>query len=219
MLLQILVGLLAIALGAVFLIVGYRAFLILLPIGGFVAGFILGAELMATILNQGFLATLAGWIVGIIVGLFVALISYFVFSFGVIILSATFGLALGAGIVTALDIDSGLIMAIAVIGGAVLGIGLAIFLDIKKYLVIAVTAFGGAAAAVAGLLLVFNRFSLEDFQSGSLIIQDVVASSLFWVFIWAALGIAGIVLQVTTTRGFMIESEMGYIGRPEDVPG
>jgi hypothetical protein len=219
MFLQILIGLLAIVLGAVFLLIGYRAFLALLPVGGFVAGFILGAELMATVLNQGFLATLTGWIVGIVAGIFVALISYFVFSFGVIFLSAFFGLALGAGIVTALNIDSGLISAIAVTGGAVLGIGLAIFLDIKKYLVIAITAFGGAAAAVTGLLLVFNRFSLEDFQSGSLIVRDVVTSSFFWVLIWIALGVAGIVIQVITTRGFMIESEMGYIGRPDDVPG
>ena len=60
MLLQLLVGLLAISLGALFLFLGYRAFLILLPIGGFVAGFILGAELVATILDQGFLATLTG---------------------------------------------------------------------------------------------------------------------------------------------------------------
>jgi len=219
MFLQILVGLLAIVLGVVFIVIGYRAFLTLLPIGGFVAGFILGADLMAMVLNQGFLATLTGWIVGAIVGIFVALISYFVFSFGVIFLSATFGLALGAGIVTALEIDSGLLTAIVVIGGAVIGIGLAIFLDIKKYLVITITAFGGAAAAVAGLLLVFNRYSLEEFQSGSLVLQDVVTSSFFWIVIWIALGVAGIGLQVMTTKGFMIDSEMGYIGRPDDVPG
>lgn len=219
MFLQILVGLLALSLGVLFLFIGYRAFLILLPVGGFVAGFILGAELIASLLDQGFLATLTGWIVGIVAGLIIALISYFIFSFGVIILSATFGLLLGAGIVTALSVDSGLISAAAVIGGAVIGIVLAIILDIKKYLVIFVTAFGGAVAAVTGLMLVLNRIGLEELQSGSNLIQDIVNNSFFWILIWIAFGVLGIAVQVRTTEGFMISSELGYIGRPEDVPG
>ncbi len=219
MLLQIFIGLVAILLGVIFLVWGYKAFLILLPIAGFIAGFILGAELIASLLGEGFLSTLTGWIVGVLVGIGLALLSYFIYSFGIAILAGVIGLGLGAGLVTALEIDSSLIRAVVPLAGAIIGIGLAIFLDIKKYLIIFLTALSGATASVTGLILVLNQASLEEFGSGTGLIQEIVNNSFLWIIIWIALIIFGIAIQAQLTRGFMIDSDLGYIGRLKDVPG
>ena len=218
MLLQIIIGLLAMLVGVVFLIWGYKAFLFLLPIAGFIAGFILGAELIANLLGEGFLSTLTGWIAGAIVGVVVAMLSYFIYSFGIALLAAVIGLGLGAGIVVALEIDSSLMRALLPFVGAIIGIGLAIFLDIKKYLIIFLTALGGATAWVTGLLLVFNQVNIEDFHSGTDVVQDLVNNSFIWIIVWIGIMILGIAIQVQLTRGFMIDSDLGYIGRLKDVP-
>jgi hypothetical protein len=218
MLVQIFIGLIAMLLGVVFLVWGYKAFLILLPIAGFIAGFILGAELIASLLGEGFLSTLTGWIVGLLVGIGLALLSYFIYSFGIAILAGVIGLGLGAGLVTAMEVDSSLIRAVVPLAGAFIGIGLAIFLDIKKYLIIFLTVLSGATASVTGVMLVLNQASLEEFGSGTDLIQELVNNSFLWIIIWIALIIFGIAIQAQLTRGFMIDSDLGYIGRLKDVP-
>ena len=219
MLLQIFIGLIAMLLGVVFLVWGYKAFLILLPIAGFIAGFIMGAELVATLLSEGFLSTLTGWIVGALAGIGLALLSYFIYSFGIALLAGVIGLGLGAFLVTAVEVDSSLLRAVVPLAGAIIGIGLAIILDIKKYLIIFLTAWSGATASVTGLMLVLNQASLEEFGPGTDLIQELVDNSFLWIIIWIGLIIFGIAIQAQLTRGFMIDSDLGYIGRLKDVPG
>jgi hypothetical protein len=209
MLLQIIIGLSAMLLGVVFLVWGYKAFLILLPIAGFIAGFIMGAEAIASLLGEGFLSTLNGWLVGTLAGIVLALLSYFIFSFGITLLAGVIGLGLGAGLVTALEIDSSQIRAAVPLAGAVIGIGLAIILDIKKYLIIFLTAWSGATAFVMGLMLVLNQASLEEFGSGNDFIQEILNNSFLWIVIWIAIIIFGFATQAQLTRGFMIDSDLG----------
>ena len=60
----LLIGLLAIAIGMAFAFYGFRVFLILLPIWGFFAGFLLGANGVSYILggaDAGAFATVTGW--------------------------------------------------------------------------------------------------------------------------------------------------------------
>ena len=57
----LLIGLLAIAIGAAFAFYGFRVFLILLPIWGFFAGFLLGAGVMDSLFpDAGFLVEVSG---------------------------------------------------------------------------------------------------------------------------------------------------------------
>ena len=72
----LLVGIVAIAIGAAMMLLGYRLALILLPIWGFFAGFIFGAQVLQEFFGDGFLATTASWVVGVVVGLLFAVLSY-----------------------------------------------------------------------------------------------------------------------------------------------
>ena len=90
----LLVGLLALAIGLAFAFYGFKLFLILLPIWGFFAGFLIGAELISSLLggaDAGFLATVTGWVVGFILGLVFAVLSYLYYWVAVILLGGFLG--------------------------------------------------------------------------------------------------------------------------------
>jgi hypothetical protein len=210
MLTAIIIGLLIILIGAIFCLFGYRLFIYLLPVWGFVAGFLMGAQGVATIIGEGFLATLTGWTIGVLLGLFMALISYFLFEFAIYLFATTFGLAVGAGFMYALGIESGLLVAIAALVGAIVLIVLVAFLDVKKWLIVALTAFGGATAILAGILTILGKVSLTGIQAGANPVSSTVEDSLLWVVVWLGVGVAGIVFQARTTKDFFIDEGYTY---------
>lgn len=55
---------------------GYRLFLFLLPIWGFVFGFVFGAQSLQALLGESFLVSVTSWIVGFVVGALFAILSY-----------------------------------------------------------------------------------------------------------------------------------------------
>ena len=112
------VSILALIIGALALLAGYRLFLLLLPIWGFFAGFALGAQATVMLFGGGFLATVTGWIIGFVVGIIFALLSYLIYIVGVALLSAAFGYFLGAGLML-LFLDPGLIVTLVGLAGAV----------------------------------------------------------------------------------------------------
>ena len=84
-------GTIALLFGALVAFGGYRLFLVLLPIWGFFAGFILGAQAVHFLLNVGLFATVTGWVVGFFVGLIFAVLSYLFYFVAVGIVSFSFG--------------------------------------------------------------------------------------------------------------------------------
>ena len=127
----LLVGLLALAIGLAFAFYGFKLFLILLPIWGFFAGFLIGANLIASLLggaDAGFLATVTGWVVGFILGLVFAVLSYLYYWVAVILLGGFLGYELTYGVLDWLNIfpenEPGLIAFIlALIVGAIFAVG------------------------------------------------------------------------------------------------
>jgi hypothetical protein len=95
--------------GAAVAFAGYRLFLFLLPVWGFVAGFLLGAQTLQALFGTGFLSEVSSWVFGLIVGLLFAVLSYLFYIVAVAVLAGTFGYALGVGLMGALGIDFGLI--------------------------------------------------------------------------------------------------------------
>jgi len=110
----LLVGIIAIALGAAIMLLGYRLALILLPIWGFFAGFLLGAQLLQEFFGDGFLATTASWVVGVVLGLLFAVLSYLFWYVAVVILFASIGYWLGYGFMELLGFQEGGILAVGV---------------------------------------------------------------------------------------------------------
>ena len=74
---DVLFGLLAIAAGALFCFAGFLAFRLVIPLWGAFVGFALGAGILATAGDEGFLRTGLSWLVGLAVALVFALLAYF----------------------------------------------------------------------------------------------------------------------------------------------
>ena len=100
-------GLIALGIGLLFAFYGYRLFLILLPIWGFFAGFVLGAGAMTALFGEGFLVTVTSWVAGLIVGVLFAVLSYLYYWFAVVFVGAWLGYTAGIGLMTLLGIGDG----------------------------------------------------------------------------------------------------------------
>jgi hypothetical protein len=208
MLATVTLALFAVLLGVAFCFAGYRFFLVMLPIWGFFGGFWIGAYTVSLILGGGFLATTTGLVVGFVVGIIGAVLSYLFYLVGVAIIAASFGGALGSGVMGALGFDPGLIMAIVTIVSGLIAAGLTLLLNLQKYVIIILTAVAGAVLIVLAGMLVFGQVSIADLQTGGNFIQPIFQGSWFWGVVWLVLAIAGAILQIRANRTYAFTREM-----------
>ncbi|MGC4066820.1 MAG: hypothetical protein QM784_19725 [Polyangiaceae bacterium] len=82
---DVVLGLLAIIVGALFCFQGYLALRLIIPIWGALAGFSVGAGFVAEITGDGFLSTGVSWIVGIAVALLFAVVAYLYYAVSVVV--------------------------------------------------------------------------------------------------------------------------------------
>ena len=210
MLSVIFAGLFALLIGAFFCFMGYRVFLALLPVWGFFAGFWLGAEGVALLFGTGFLATTTGIITGIITGLILAVLSYFFYFAGVIIIAAIVGYALGSGLMVAIGFDPGLISALVGIVTAVIVMGVTLLFNLQKIVIIILTALGGANAILLGILLFLGRVSLDSISTARDAIGPVLQDSWFWALAWLVVAAFGIYTQIRYHRTYEFD-ETQYV--------
>ncbi len=204
----ILVALFALVIGALFLMWGYRVFLVMLPIWGFFAGFWVGAQTIGLLLGGGFLATTTGWVVGFIVGLLFALFSYLFYMFGVALVAGAVGFALVTGFMALFGMEGGfLVFMLGLVGGFIAAI-LTIALNLQKYVIIALTAVGGANAVLLSFLLLFGQVSIDDLSGAGNSIRPILQDSWFWGLAWLALAIVGFIFQIRTNRNFWFGKEV-----------
>lgn len=203
----VLAVLFAAILGAMFLLWGYRVFLVMLPVWGFFAGFWLGAAGISLFLGQGFLATVSGWVVGFILGVIGALASYMFYGLAVGLIGALVGAAITSAIMGALGLDSGFIVAIIALGAAAIAAVLTLKFNLQKYVVILLASLAGADLAMLAGLLLFGLVSLSDLQGGGNLLAPIFDVSWLAVLVWLALTIAGIVYQLRSNREFTFEKD------------
>lgn len=204
----ILIALFALVIGALFLMWGYRVFLVMLPIWGFFAGFWVGAQTIGLLLGGGFLATTTGWVVGFIVGLLFALFSYLFYMFGVALVAGAVGFALVTGFMALFGMDGGfLVFMLGLVGGIIAAI-LTISLNLQKYVIIALTAVGGSNAVLLSALLLFGQVSIDDLSGAGNSIRPILQDSWFWGLVWLALAIVGFIFQIRTNRNFWFGKEV-----------
>ena len=186
----ILVGLLAIVIGAAWAFYGLKLFTILLPIWAFFFGLVTGGQWAAEVFGEGFFATVLSWGIGIIFGLVLAAISYFWYYAAIVILGGAVGYSLGVGFFEFLGFGTGVIaLVVGLILGALFAIG-TFLLGVPVLLVMIFSAFSGAAAVVNGALILFGQIKLEDIGAGifgSLLNQGVVGTVAFILIGGAAL--------------------------------
>lgn len=196
-------AILALIIGVLALVAGYRLFLLLLPIWGFFAGFAMGAHATALLFGLGFLATVTSWIIGLVVGLIFAVLSYLIYTVGVALLSAAFGYFLGAGLML-LFLDPGLIVTLVGLAGAVVMAFVVLAFNIQKPVLELITSFGGATAVLTGILLLFGRITFESLGENP--VRLVIEDSIFWLIVWLILGFVGFAIQIASNRTYVIEA-------------
>lgn len=202
----LLVGLFAVAIGLAFAFYGFRVFLILLPIWGFFAGFLLGANGTMALLggaDPGALATVSGWVVGFLLGLVFAVLSYLYYWVAVILLGGALGYQLTIGLLQWIGFEAEGFIAfiLAIIVGAVFAVGF-FLLRMPAVLVIVASAISGAGAAVAGVVVGLGLIPKEElntvFDAGIFGVYAIDDLSIIWIIAAIVLAFAGAIYQTRT---------------------
>ena len=201
----LLLGIFALALGAAVCFAGYKFFLFLLPVFGFVAGFWLGSALVAELFGSGFLSEVTGWIIGIVAGVILAIGSYFFWYVAIVLLAGAVGAWLGGGVMAAIGFnpDGLLQLLVALAVGAIFAV-VAIVLRAPKWAVLGLTALGGAGTAVSGVLLILGQIKVEAIQDGAF--AAAWSAGPIWALITLGVAVAGFVAQDRSTKDFMMDT-------------
>jgi hypothetical protein len=197
-------GLIALLFGTALLFAGYRFFIVLLPIFGFVLGFIVGAQAVQGLFGDAFLATVTSWVVGFVVALVFAVLAYLVYIFAVGIIAFGLGYAVVEGFFQALGFSPGfLVWLIAVVVGIVVAGG-ALVLNVQKLVIIVATAVLGAGTILATFLYLFG--GVPESQIGQNPVHIALQASPFWTISFIVLAVLGIAAQLATTRQIEVQS-------------
>ena len=194
-----LAALLALAIGTVFCFGGFRWFRVLLPLFGFMTGFVIGASSLLALHGQSILAIIVIVAAGSVVGLLVAVAAYLFFSWGVILLGAALGYLLGSGIAASAGSESGLITLLSGASTAVIAVIVAVRLNLPMYAVIVLTAALGSGAIVTGALLLVGRIPPESLQYAllqSALVEQIFNQSGMWGVGWILLAAIGVAVQL-----------------------
>ena len=182
---------------------GYRLFLVLLPIWGFFAGFLLGAQTISFLFAEGFLATITGWVVGFFVGLIFAVLSYLFYFIAVGVISFSLGYGVTVGILGWIGLDVGFIVwLIAVVVGIVVAAIVYLF-NLQKYAIIVTTAVGGTGIIIYTLLVLFNGALAVSLLENP--VRLAIENSFWWLLFFLVVAGLGIVVQIRTSRAYVVD--------------
>ncbi len=182
---------------------GYRWFLILLPIFGFVWGFGLGAQTMHALFGYEMFATVASWVVGLIAGVVFAVLSYFFYLFGVAIFAGSIGYSLAVGLMWAIGFELNFLTWLIGIVAAVALAFVVLKFNVQKYVIIIGTSLAGAGVVIATILFAFGKVDVA--QLATLAAKAAVSMNIWWWLLFVVLAGAGIYSQIVTTRSFVLE--------------
>ena len=195
---SIIVGTVALIVGALVATWGVRVFFVLLPLWAFLTGVAIGAQGLSAVLNEGFLATLLSWGAGIVLGIVLAVTATLWVWAAVIVLAFGVGTTLGSGILLALGFEPGVLpFAAGIALGGVLVV-LAIAIDAPVLLVAILSSLGGAAYVVAGALLILGRLEVADLSGGAV---AALRDQPLAIVGWLVLAAAALIVQLQEARG------------------
>ncbi len=187
------VGVLAIAVGALFCFRGFMTMRIVIPIWGAFAGFLLGASLVDAVTGDGFLGSVLGWLVGLAVAIVFGAIAYLYYEISVMLAMGAIGFSIGTSVMVAVGVSwSWLIMLVGVIVGALLAF-VAIVGDLPAVLLVVLTAIGGASIIVFGVMLLTGVIDTSDLESAAT--TEQLDDDWWWYGFYIVVAIVGIVAQ------------------------
>lgn len=190
-------GVFLLLVGAAFCFQGYLALRLLIPIWGALAGFSVGAGIVAAVNDERFLATVLGWIVGLAVAVVFALVAYLYYAVSVVIAMGAIGFLLGTSVMYAFDVQwQWLIVTVGIVAGILLAV-LAVVADLPMVLLVVLSAVAGASAIVGGAMLLTGALDTDEFTSDEVI--EAADRDWWWTALYILLAVAGIVVQTRAT--------------------
>lgn len=196
---DVLIGVLAIAVGLFLCFRGQWALRLLLALWGALVGFGVGASAVDRWTDQGYLDSPAGWVAAIVVALLFAALAYLYFALGIVLAMAAMGFVIGGSAADALGVESSTLLLVI---GAVAGIALALLAiigNLPQLILIIVSSLAGASVTVGGILLLLDEISTATLDGGS-----VAESGPAWatpvILVLALVGVFVQVRQLTPDR-------------------
>jgi hypothetical protein len=176
---------------------GYRLFITLLPIWGFVFGFGLGAQTLQVVFGYGFLSTVTSWIVGFIIGALFAVLSYMFYVFAVALLAGSVGYAIGVSLSLWFGLNPGFIpWVIGLVLGTLL-IVVTLMFDLQKYMIVIGTSVIGAGTLIGTMLVGVVGMAMVRFTENP--IQTMLQDSPIWTILFLILVFSGVIVQLRTS--------------------
>jgi hypothetical protein len=183
---------------------GYWLFRVVITIWGFFIGFFIGAQIIASLFDQGFLSTPLAWVVSLVAGIVLAACACSLYTAAFTLLGAGLGYLAGVGLMTASGITSQ--GSLVVIVGLVFAVSFAIItlaLGVAKIVIIVDTALGGAGAIILGILLLSGEIQGDFLGLGAL--RAFIDASPGWVMLWVAIAVLGGFFQMQYTQHYRLE--------------
>jgi len=191
---QFVIAIVALLVGAAFCFGGFKFFLLLLPIWGFVVGFNVGTDAVSAIFKDGTFTTVLSWVVGFVLALLFAVFSYLWYWLAIALLGGSVGYILGSSAWGLIGNEQG-IVAFGI--GLVCAVALAIAvlaLNVPKLLVIVLTGLGGAATILAGWFILTGAIPTDNIHWTT--VGKEILDSWFWLIVWGVVAAAGILAQL-----------------------
>jgi hypothetical protein len=196
------ISLLLFGLGLPLCFAGFRLFVILLPVFGFFAGFLLTAQIIQQLVGGGFLVTASSWVFGFVIGILCAVAAYYFYVAAIVILAVTVGYELGVGLMAGFGVSSGFLQFLVGVIMAALLTAAVIFFNLPKVFIVVLSAEAGSTMIVAGFLLAIGRISLAAMHWG--VVGAFIRDSWFWFLAFLALAAAGIVVQLILPEDYTL---------------
>ena len=190
---DIVVGLLAIAVGAAFCFGGWLMMRIIIPIWGAFAGFVFGAGLVASFWDEGFLSTATGWLVGFAFAILFGALAFLFYEVAVVLAMAAIGFALASHLLVALGVTWSWVIVLAGIALAAVLAEIALAGNMPMVILVVLSAFAGAGTIVTGAMLLFGVVDLDQM---TLATTQRLDDDWWWYALYLGLAVAGIVAQV-----------------------
>lgn len=184
---MIITAALLIAAGVLTCLLGAKLFKLLLPLMGFVTGFMVGFLGFQGIFGTGFVSSAMAIIIALLVGILLAVLAFVFFDLA----TTFFAIAVGAMALSYLGValglrEDGLLVFLLSVAGAIIAGMYAIRHAISVQLVILVTSFLGVAYILTGLFLVAGEVNLNEINENGVVatLLRVVDQSFLWFIVW-----------------------------------
>lgn len=194
---EIVLGILAIAVGALFCFRGLPAMRVVIALWGALVGFALGGGVVAETTATDFLATGAGWLVAVLAAVVFAALAYLYYAAAVILAVGVAGFAIGTGAMTAATGENWAVIAVGVIVGLALAV-IAIVANLPAVLLMITSVLGGAVSVTGGAMVLAGDLETTELTDDA--ITTGMHGHWWWYALYVALVVLGVIAQIRAYR-------------------